>query len=131
MSMDKKSFKRFGITIGIVFTFIALFSLLKNRQNNVPIFISLSIVFFLLAFTLPVLLKPIYIIWMKLAFLLAWVNTWFILFVIFYLVLTPTGLLMKLFRFDPLERRIDKKKASYWIKKEVVEFNRLNYERQF
>lgn len=129
--MDKKALKKFGITIGIVFIFIALFFLLKNKQNNIPIFIYISAIFLFLASTFPILLKPIYIIWIRLAILLGWINTRLILFAIFYLVFTPMGLLMKLFRFDPLERRIDKKKTSYWIKKEAIEFNRINYERQF
>jgi len=47
----------------------------------------------------------------------------------FYLVFTPVGLAMRLFRIDLLER--NKNKESYWKKKEKVDFNPLNYERRF
>ena len=47
----------------------------------------------------------------------------------FYLIFTPIGLVMKLFRIDLLERK--KREGTYWKKKEKVDFNPLNYERRF
>ena len=72
-------------------------------------------------------LKPVYDIWMKFAAVLAWVNTRIILIVMFYLVFTPIGLIMKLFGSDQLGLRMEKEKESYWIKKD----GKVNYERQF
>jgi len=131
LNLDKNSLKRFGITMGIVFIFIALLVLRRNRQDNAPIFITLSIAFFLSAFIIPVFLRPIYIIWMRLAFLLGWINTRLILIILFYLVLTPIGLCMRLFGVDSLDRKIEKGEISYWKKKEIRSSNPLNYERQF
>lgn len=72
-------------------------------------------------------LKPIYDLWMKFAAVLAWVNTRIILIVMFYLVFTPVGLVMRLFGMEQLDRRLEKEKESYWVKKD----KKTNYERQF
>jgi hypothetical protein len=91
----------------------------------------ISGLFFILAFIAPGLLKPIYIFWMRLAFVLSWINTRLILSIIFYLIFTPVGLGMRLFGVDLLDRKIEKNKDSYWINKEKKEFNARDYERQF
>jgi len=121
--------KRFGITMGMVFLVIAIIVLLGNRYNPLSIFF-VSFVFFVLAFLRPLILKPIYVFWMKMAFLLGWVNTRIILIVLFYTLFTPIGLVMKLFKMDLLDRVIEKKKESYWKKKEEID-NPDGYQRQF
>lgn len=118
------------MTMGVVFLLIALFIFIRQGGLGLyPAIISLS--FFILAFTNPNLLKVIYIPWMKLAFILSWVNTRLILFIIYYLIFAPIGLGMRLFGVDLLNRKIDKGRDSYWIKKEKRAFSSLDYERQF
>lgn len=126
ISTDKKTLKKFGITMGIALLVISLLILLKARHSAVPALI-ISAVFFILAFLIPAILRPVYIIWMKLAFLLGWINTRVILIVIFYLLFTPIGLVMRLFGVDLLERKIDKGRDSYWKKREkkVSDYERL------
>ena len=75
------------------------------------------------------LLKQIYRAWMCFARILSWINTRIILIIMFYLIFTPMGLFMRLFKIDLLERK--KKEGTYWKKKEKIEFNPLNYERRF
>jgi len=116
--------------MGIAFLVITLVIFLRHRHNTLPTSI-ISAVFFILAFIAPSLLKPVYIFWMNLAFVLSWINTRLILLVIFYLIFTPVGLALRLFGVDLLDRKIDKHKESYWRKKEEKRFNPLNYERQF
>lgn len=41
-----------------------------------------------------------------------------LLAVVYYLALTPIGLTMRLFRYDPLARRLDPESSSYWIRRE-------------
>lgn len=130
LNLSKKSLRRFGITMAIVFSIIALIILARHKQGVGPVF-SIAAVFFALALLIPQALKPVYIIWMKLAFILGRVNTRLILLVMFYLVLTPVAVIMKLFNKDPLERKIEKGSDSYWIKKEKKDFSQLDYERQF
>lgn len=129
LDLNRKSLRKFGITMGIAFLVITLFLLIRHKYNLLPILI--SGVFFILAFTTPIVLKPIYIIWMKLAFILSWFNTRLILVIIFYLIFTPFGLVIKLLGKDLLDLKIEKDKPSYWRKKENVPFEPQKYERQF
>jgi len=129
-NLDKNDLRKFGITMGVSFLIVVLLLTIRHKPNLLPLF-SISIIFFISAFMLPALLKPIYILWMRLAFILGWINTRLILSILFYLVFTPIGLVMRLFRVDLLDRKIDKNKESYWRKKEKSGFSLLNYERQF
>jgi hypothetical protein len=129
LNLTKNNLRKFGITMGMVLGAISLFISLRHTHDALPIAI-ISLSFFILAI-LPASLKYIYILWMRAASVLGWINTRLILSIMFYLIFTPTGLLMKLFGADLLERKINKRKDSYWIKKEKKDFSPLDYERQF
>ena len=122
--------KKFGITMGTAFSVIGLLLLMRHKPAAPGAFAAAA-AFFALAFLFPSVLRPVYIIWMKFASLLGWINTRIIFFLIFYLVFTPAGLVMRLFGKDPLDRKIDKKKTSYWLKKEKEEWSPVSHERQF
>ncbi|MFA5410478.1 MAG: SxtJ family membrane protein [Candidatus Omnitrophota bacterium] len=130
INLNKETLRKFGIIMGIAFLVIALIILFRDQHNPVSVYIT-SLIFFISAVAMPGLLKPIYIAWMKLAFILGWLNTRLILVIIFYLIFIPIGLMIKLFRMDLLDRKIEKGKDSYWKKKEAKDFNRLDYERLF
>ncbi len=130
LNLDKKSLRKFSITMAIAFLIITFIIFIRHRYSPIPTFI-ISAIFFISAFTIPTLLRPIYFLWMKFAFILSWINTRVILFIIFYLIFMPIGLVMKLFRVDLLDRKIDKNKNSYWHKMPKRTFNQLSYEKQF
>lgn len=130
LNLDKNTFRKFGITMGMVFFIIAFLLFIRHKHNFVPI-LSISAIFFISAFIMPSILKPLYIIWMKFAFMLSWFNTRLILFIIFYLILAPVGIAMRIFGIDLIKRKMDKNENSYWQKAAKKTFNRLNYEKQF
>lgn len=130
LKLDKQSIKKFGITMGIAFLAIALLVFFKHKQGISPAAV-ISGIFFLLAFMAPGILKPLYIVWMCLAFILSWVNTRIILCAMFYFIFTPIGLFIRLCGKDLLDRKIEKNKGSYWEKKEKKAFNQLDYKKQF
>lgn len=129
LSTDKNTLKKFGYTMAIAFGIIA--ALLFFRGKETYRFFCVIAAFFLAgAAFLPSPLKFFYIPWMKFAFLLGWINTRIILCIVFYLILTPIGLIMRLFR-DPLDRKIDKDALTYWVKKEKSGIDKTSYEHQF
>ena len=130
LKLDNITLKKFGITMGIAFLAITLLVFLKHKSLNLTIPI-ISALFFILAFAFPVFLEPVYIFWMKLAFVLGWINTRLILLIMFYLIFAPVGLVMRVFGVDLLARKIEKNKETYWLKKEKKGFEARNYERQF
>ena len=127
INSDTKSLRKFGMTMGIALLAIAVFIIVRHQHSPLPVLI-IALIFFILGAATPALLKPVYIVWMKFAYLLGWVNTRLILLIIFYLVFTPIGLVMRLCGIDPLERKINKKAGSYWKKRGL---SKPSYERQF
>ena len=127
LNLDNRSLKKFGITMGVALLVIAVLIMARHRQNAL-VAVTISMLFFVFAFSLPILLRPIYIFWMRFAFILGWINTRLILIIMFYLVFTPIGLVIKLFGLDLLDRKIEKEKHSYWIEKGK---KISGYERQF
>lgn len=125
-----ENLKKFGVLMGIALFVISTLIYIKNKEVVLWLPI-ISLLFFLFSILKPAVLKPPYFIWMKIAYLLSWVNTRIILSVIFYFIFAPVGLVMRLFRADPLDRRIEKNSHSYWKIKKKKEFNCLDYERQF
>lgn len=123
------TFRKFGITMGIAFMAISSLFFFQERQTGMLFSLIASGIFFIIGLTLPIVLKPLYIIWMRFAFVLGWINTRIILLILFYLVFTPIGLFMRLFRVDLLER--NKQDGSYWKPKERIDFKPVNYERRF
>jgi hypothetical protein len=130
LSLDKTTLKKFAIIMFVALTIIGTILLLKNNDTYIW-FYSSGIVLFLLSIFATNLIKPVYITWMKFAFILGWLNTRLILSIMFYLVFSPIGLLMRLFGVDMLDRKIEKNKESYWKNKDKKEFKPGDYERQF
>jgi len=130
LNLDKKSLRKFGITMGVFFLLIAALILFRTKRIPLPITV-ISAGFFVFGIIVPNLLKPVYIFWMKLARVMGWVNTRIILIIIFYLIFTPIGILMKLFGANLLDKKIEKNRISYWKNKEKKPFKPLDFERQF
>ncbi|TFH22703.1 MAG: hypothetical protein E4H03_07850 [Myxococcales bacterium] len=62
----------------------------------------------------PMLVRPIYVAWMVLAFPIGWTVSHLLLGFIFYGVITPVGLLVRLFGYDPMQRKLEPEAATYW-----------------
>ncbi len=126
---DKKSIKSFGITIGIILFFISLILLV----NENPLFKNLGIIssiFFISGLVAPMMLKPFYLIWMIFAAILGWVMTRVILCLVFYLILTPIGLITRLLGDDFLNLK-RANSGSYWNNRDAVEELKQDYKKQF
>ncbi|MCL4538214.1 MAG: SxtJ family membrane protein [Bacteroidetes bacterium] len=127
---SKKDLRKFGLTVGPVLLAIGLYLFLRGRSSG-AYWAATGILLIFLSIVAPVVLKPLNKGWMILAILLGWVMTRFILVILFYLVLTPTGLIARMFRKDFLDRRFDRTRNSYWQKREKNKFDPRDYERQF
>jgi hypothetical protein len=118
LSMETKigSNKSFGIVFGIFFLIIFLWLLVKNGSLNYW-FLSISIVFFILGFINSKILSPLNYIWAKFGVLLGKIISPLIMMIIFFGVVTPIGLLIKLLKKDLLSLKKNNDK-TYWINKD-------------
>ncbi len=126
----KKDLRKFGITLGIVFGLLGGLLFWRNSEFFAYILI-LSAALFILGLFLPVLLKPLFIVWMGFATVMGWIMTRVILILLFYLVFTPIAFFARLLKKDPLNLKFDKNTHSYWIPKKTMKIDRKNYENQY
>ena len=117
MSQEIKisSNKSFGIVFFTVFLLIALYPLIKD--GNVRLW-SLTVSFIILIITLlyPKFLDPLNKLWFKFGIFLGKIISPLVMGIIFFLVVTPIGLIMRLLGKDILNLKYNKSK-SYWIEK--------------
>ena len=107
--------RSFGIVFFIVFLLIAIYPLLSGE--NVRLWsLAISIIFFILGIINSGLLSPLNKIWFKFGLLLGRLISPLVMSLIFFLVVTPIALLMKLLKKDLLNLKFNKDK-TYWIVK--------------
>ncbi len=114
--IKKSSNKSFGIVFSFVFLIIALYPLINDHEIRLWSII-IAIIFLLLGLTNSKILTPLNTIWFKFGILLGKIVSPIIMGVIFFLVVTPIGLLMRLFGKDVLNLKLNKKESSYWVEK--------------
>ena len=115
--MHKKSSNRsFGILFFIVFFTIGLWPLTKSENINY-ILISISIIFLILGILNSNFLTPFKNIWIKIGELLGKVIAPIIMALVYFIILTPVSLVVRIWGKDLLGLKILKNKNSYWIRR--------------
>lgn len=115
--IEGSSDRSFGFVFAAVFALIALWPLL--HQGGVRVWaLVVAAAFALIAVVRPALLATPNRLWMKLGLLLGKIVAPIALGILFYAVLTPLGVLMRMTGKDPLRLKRDPSAASYWIPRE-------------
>jgi len=127
---EKSKMKEFGLTMFIALNAINLFWLWKKGEPPAPV-IFISFLFLLFSFIKSgVLLKPLHKSWMALSLMMGKIASVLILSVIFYLIISPLKLALKLSGKDPLNLKFNKNDGadSYWLEKKQTQ--KPSYEKQ-
>ena len=125
---SKTDLKKFGWTLGVVFGLLSAYFLWRGKSFALYV-LALAAILLLFGFIAPTLLKPVQKVWMTLALLMGWLMTRVILAVVFYAVVTPIGLLLRLSGKDFMNRHFPGKEESYWL--DHAKREKADYERQF
>ena len=113
MNVKAGSNKSFGIVFFIFFLIIGIYPLIN--QDSIRIWsIVISIIFLILGLFNSKILTPLNILWFKFGMILGKFVSPIVMGIIFFLVVTPTGIIMKLLGKDLLKLKKNKSK-SYWI----------------
>ena len=107
--------KSFGIVFFVVFLLISLYPLLNNESIRLW-FLVASVIFLILGILNSKILSPLNKLWFKFGIFLGKVISPIIMGFIFFLVVTPIGLIMRLLGKDVLNLKNSNKK-TYWIEK--------------
>jgi len=111
--------RAFGCVFTVVFLLVSAYAWYIDWNRGVALFASLSVLCLLSAIFAPNLLSPFNRMWLKFGFFLHFyiVNP-IIMTAIFFLLFFPIGLLLKIFKKDPLRRKLQKNATSYWIQRD-------------
>ena len=107
--------KNFGIVFSIFFLLIAIYPLTNNNELRIWSLV-IAIIFLALGLINSKVLTPLNKLWFKFGILLGKIISPLIMGLIFFVVVTPIALLMRLFDKDLLNLKFNKSK-SYWIEK--------------
>jgi hypothetical protein len=123
---DRQELRKFGFVFatGLVLIFGLFFPWLLEKSSPYWPWI-VAAVFAGSALILPQILKPVFILWMKIGHVLGWINTRIILGVVFFIIFAPVALFMRLFGKDPMHRRLDAAASTYRINSEKLPRERM------
>ncbi len=127
---DTSTLRKFGLLLTVFLGILGGISLWKNG-NLYPYLFAAALLILILSLAYPQALKFIYKPWMMVAIVIGSIVSHVILFILFYLVFTPVGLILRLTGKDLLDEKIIRDKDSYWIEREKTIFSREDLERQF
>jgi hypothetical protein len=113
-SVQGSSNRSLGIVFAAVFTVVALAPLFSTGKWR-PWALIVAALFAVAALAFPSVLAPLNRVWLKLGLLLHRIVSPIVLGIMFFLVITPMGLLMRALGKDPLRLRLDAAVGSYWI----------------
>ena len=109
--------QKFGLLFFIIFLFLSFFPFQLTISFSY-IFFSIAIFFVIITILNLKLLGFLRNVWIKLGEYLGHIISPIVMGIVFFLVITPIGLVLKLIGKDLLRLKFDKKNNSYWIKRD-------------
>ncbi len=120
--------RKFGLLVGAVFLLFGVAGFFKHWSAEIFVTAgAIGILLLLCGWLRPAVLKRAYVVWMGIAFVLGWVVSRLILIVLFYVVLTPLGIVARLSGKKFIATEFRTQRVSLWIAKESAK--KTNYEK--
>ncbi len=127
---ERKDLRNLGLVFCAAFCVLAGISIWKGGQAW-PWLLAVAGLMLALGLLLPAALRPLYKVWMSFAVIMGFFMSRIILGIVFYLVVTPIGLIMRLLGKDILDQKWDRGAPTYWKQRERGAFDRRRAEKMF
>lgn len=130
--LDTKGLQQFGFILGGIFILgFGLFLPWMWGWKSLPnyLWVSLGGGIVIWALLLPNSLRSLYVNWMRVAMVIGHVVNSVILALVFFMVITPMALMMKVLGKDPMSRKLDKNIKSYRVNSKIL--NKNHFERPY
>jgi Saxitoxin biosynthesis operon protein SxtJ len=115
LNPSKKELRTFGLC---ALAFCALVGwIVFRRSGSMPVaaaIVGVGVVLAVIGLLVPRALRPVWIVLMVVNYPIGWVLTHVVMAIIFYLVVSPVGVIMRLTGRDPMERHFDRSAKTYW-----------------
>ncbi len=125
--ISKKKLRKFGLIVGIIFPLLLGLIIPFIRGHSFAswtLFVGIPLL--ITGIVNPKLLNLPYKIWISLGHYLGWVNSRLILGLVFIFVLLPISIFMRIFGYDPLnKKRVRKKSYRENFKDRIIDLNRI------
>ena len=108
--------RSFGLVFFVVFLIVALWPL-KSGEDIRIWSLTLSIIFFILGILNSQLLTPLNKLWFKFGMFLGLIVSPIVMGIVYFLVVTPIGIFMRLLGKDLLKTSKEKHSSTYWVKR--------------
>ncbi len=129
-SPSPRDLRKFGMSVGVAFLVLGTVSRWRGHELPPRVLWALGALLVTPALVAPAILAPVRRVWMAAAEVMGRFNTRVILGLLFYVVFTPVGAVMRLFH-DPLTRSLRDAERSQWIRRTREPVSRTRYEQQF
>lgn len=128
--LSRRELRKFGLTVGIAFALFGTVSWWRGHELPPKVLWTLGALLVVPGLLAPALLRPVERVWMRAALVLGYVNTRILLTAAYYIIVTPIGAALRLFR-DPLDRALDDGRGSRWVKRPIEPVDPARYRQQF
>jgi Saxitoxin biosynthesis operon protein SxtJ len=113
---SRKELREFGLIVGGLLAAIFGLALPLLKHHAIPLWPWIvGLVLAVPALLFPPALRGPHFLWMKLGLVLGWINQRIILTIIFYIIVLPTGLIMRAMGRDPMARGFEPERESYRV----------------
>ena len=113
--VDAKQLRHFAFLVGGIFLFISVWPVIW-REESVRLWALIpALILIPLGIIAPSLLRPIYKGWMAVGHVLGWVNTRLLLGILYYGLIVPMGMVMRMIGRDPMRRQYVRDTDSYRV----------------
>ena len=109
-----KQNRKFGYTVAIALLVLSAFRIFIRHKQGWWVAFAVAMVLLLFSLLKPVLLNPLRLVWDKIGHVLGTINTYVLLTIFYFLILSPLGMIMRLFGKDILKVKLSPKQNSYW-----------------
>ena len=121
--------RKFGLTVGLAFCTLAAISRWRGHDTAPVVLVALGAALILGGIAIPGYLGPVYRGWMRLALLMSKVTTPIFMGLVYFVVVTPMALFMRLFGRNPLVQK--QAGDSYWVTRDPAASATSSMMRQF
>ncbi|MDF1734382.1 MAG: SxtJ family membrane protein [Minwuia sp.] len=110
--------RSFGLVFTVVFVIIGLVPLLGDGQVRIWSLI-VAAAFLVVSFVRPTVLAPLNLVWFRFGMLLGKVMTPIVMGLLYFVTITPIGLIMRATGKDPLRTKLEPEARTYWQKRDA------------
>lgn len=113
--VEKKELRNFGLIVGGIFCVIGVWPIIRHGEGLRVWALVAGSLLVLLGLVAPITLGFLFKVWMKVGHVMGWINTRIILGILYFGLITPMGVIMRLFGWDAMRRALSPDAESYRV----------------